>query len=71
MAGSRVDPGAQVDDWAVVGDAGFVKDALARYRETLGMTHLVATRLRIGGVPEQRLQASLATVAQIGSELGG
>ena len=71
VTGSRLAPDAEVDDWAVVGDAGFVAEALARYRDVLGMTHLVATRLRVGGVPEERLQASLETVARIGSDLGG
>ena len=69
MENSRISPDASVDDWAVIGDEGFVRDALTEYRETLGMTHLVATRLRIGGLPEARIRASLEAVARIGKEL--
>lgn len=50
---------AAVEDWALVGDRGYVAAKLAEYREALRPTHLVATRLRIGGIEPQRLQESV------------
>ena len=50
---------AAVEDWALVGDCGYVAAKLAEYREALRPTHLVATRLRIGGIEPQRLQESV------------
>ncbi len=51
---------AALGDWALVGDQGYVAAKLAEYRETLQPTHLVATRLRIGGIERRRLQESMA-----------
>ena len=48
-----------VDDWALVGDRGYVAAKLAEYREGLRPTHLVATRLRIGGIEPRRLLESI------------
>lgn len=42
---------AAVDTWAIVGDAGYVRERLAEYAATLGMTHLIA-RGRIPGLDE-------------------
>jgi alkanesulfonate monooxygenase SsuD/methylene tetrahydromethanopterin reductase-like flavin-dependent oxidoreductase (luciferase family) len=54
-----------VDDWAVVGDAAEVRDRLREYRERLGMTHLVATRLRLPGFDPAALERSLEALAGI------
>ena len=54
-----------VDDWALVGEAGFVAEKLAEYRERLQTTHVVVTRLRIGGIEEQRLRESVARVHEL------
>ena len=61
----RRDDGAGVDDWAIVGDRGFVAAKLIEYRETLCATHMVVTRLRIGGVEERRLRESVADIAAL------
>ena len=53
-----------IDDWTVIGSPSQVRDELARYQEKLGMTHLVATRLRIGGMEESTLRASVALLAE-------
>lgn len=45
------DGDAQVDDWAIVGDAAWARDRIAEYRERLGMTHIIA-RGRIPGTEE-------------------
>lgn len=54
-----------VDDWALVGEAGFVAEKLAEYRERLRTTHVVVTRLRIGGIDERRLRESVARVHEL------
>ena len=61
----RQGDGAAVDDWALVGDLGYVAAKLAEYREGLGPTHLVATRLRIGGIEPQRLLESITDFAAL------
>lgn len=56
---------AAVEDWAIVGEPAFVRDQIERYRESLGMTYLIA-RGRIPGVSHtaqvesHRLLAELA-----------
>ncbi len=58
---TRLLPGETLDDWALIGDPEFVREGVARYRERLGMTHLIATRLRLPGVdaPAHRRSATL------------
>ena len=53
------------DDWAIVGEPNEVADKVAAYVEDLGMTHLIATRLRIGKVPTHLLERSVATAAEL------
>ena len=53
-----------IDDWSIVGEPAFVRDVVARYQEELGITHLVVTRLRIGGLPTTDLEKSVALVAE-------
>jgi alkanesulfonate monooxygenase SsuD/methylene tetrahydromethanopterin reductase-like flavin-dependent oxidoreductase (luciferase family) len=66
---ARLADGEGVEDWTIVGTPGEVRDQLERYRETLGMTHLIATRLRIGGIPEPTLRESVGLLAEIVAEL--
>ena len=54
-----------VDDWAIVGGHSEVRDKIERYREELGMTDLVVTRLRIGRVDDALLERSVALTAEI------
>lgn len=61
---TRLVPGETVDDWTLIGDRVFVRDVIQRYQETLGMTHLVATRLRLPGLAESKLRASVALLAE-------
>ena len=42
---------AEVENWAIVGDSGEVRAGLERYRERIGMTHVIARC----GVPEAAL----------------
>lgn len=54
-----------VEDWAIVGEKGYVRDTIAEYRERLGLTDLVVTRLRIPGMTEQQLKGSLERVGKL------
>lgn len=54
-----------VDDWALIGESGFVAEKLAEYRQRLRTTHVVVTRLRIGGIEEHRLRESVARVCEL------
>ena len=42
-----------------------VRDRIAQYRRDLGITHLIVTRLRIGGVDATHLERSVETVASM------
>jgi alkanesulfonate monooxygenase SsuD/methylene tetrahydromethanopterin reductase-like flavin-dependent oxidoreductase (luciferase family) len=59
------DASVPADDWAVLGDAARVADELARYRETLGMTHLIASRPRVSGLSARVLDESMAALAEL------
>ena len=63
--GGRPGVSLEADDWAIVGDPAAVADKVAAYEETLGMTHLVVTRLRIGGVESAVLEQSVRTAAAL------
>jgi alkanesulfonate monooxygenase SsuD/methylene tetrahydromethanopterin reductase-like flavin-dependent oxidoreductase (luciferase family) len=56
---------ANVDEWAVIGEAEYVRDKLAEYQEVLLATHVVVTRLRFEGVEESRLRDSISRVAEL------
>lgn len=61
----RLAEGASVDDWTIIGDAALVADRVAEYRERLNVSHLIVTRLRIGGVERREVEASMSNLAQI------
>lgn len=52
-----------VDDWTLIGDPTFVRDGIQRYQGSLGMTHMVVTRLRLPGLAEPKLRASVELLA--------
>ena len=56
--------GTPADDWAIVGTPEGMQDAVAAYVEAFGMTHLIATRLRIGGMAPAVLQRSMRLTAE-------
>ncbi len=68
--GLASDP-SRVDDWCIIGEAAFVQDRIAEYREQLNVTHLIVTRLRIGGVAPEAIRSSLETIPALVSELRG
>lgn len=58
-----------VEQWAMVGDRAELTDQLHRYREELGVTHIVA-RGGLPGVAEAQQWHSLEVVADICAQLG-
>jgi len=54
-----------VDEWGIVGTAEQVCARIDAYRRELGMTHLIATRLRIGGVEPELLERSMRALAAV------
>ncbi len=65
---ARLQDGEAMDDWTIIGEPNEVMDRVAEYREELGMTHMVATRLRLGSVPEPVARESVGLLAEL---LGG
>ena len=59
----RLDEDATVDDWTIIGDRYLVADRIAEYRERLNVSHLIVTRLRIGGVERSDVEASMSELA--------
>ena len=53
---------AALDDWALVGEPAAVADAICRYREKLGMSHLNA-RTHVPGAEASDFEASLDLLA--------
>ncbi|MFT4581455.1 MAG: alkanesulfonate monooxygenase SsuD [Gammaproteobacteria bacterium] len=54
-----------VDEWAIIGDAAYVRDKFAEHQEVLAATHIVVTRLRFAGIEEHRLRDSLTHIAEM------
>ena len=67
VASSRLRRGISLapDDWAIVGEPNEVRDKVAAYVEQLGMTHLIVTRLRIGGMEAGAIERSVQTAAEV------
>jgi len=61
----RLAADASVEDWTLIGEAGYVRERAADYRERLGVTHLIVTRLRIGGMERARLESSAARALEV------
>ncbi len=61
--------GTSIDDWAIIGSRSEVRDLLEIYRDALDMTHLIATRLGIGGVSHDEMRESLAHLIYVRDEL--
>ena len=61
----RLADDATVDDWSIVGEAAFVRDKILEYKERLNVSHLIVTRLRIGGIDEGAVRKSVETVVDV------
>jgi len=64
VASLRRHADAEVDDWALVGEPEAVREGVQRYRETLGMTHLLALPHVAGAEPDE-VSASLEQIPRI------
>ncbi|MCY4144650.1 MAG: LLM class flavin-dependent oxidoreductase [Gammaproteobacteria bacterium] len=67
--GSSNEPNPSIDDWAIIGSPSRVRELLATYRDTLNMTHVIATRLGIAGVPHEDIRGSFAQLVRIREEM--
>jgi alkanesulfonate monooxygenase SsuD/methylene tetrahydromethanopterin reductase-like flavin-dependent oxidoreductase (luciferase family) len=59
---------ADVASFALVGSASEVEDGVARYRETLGMSHLIA-RVQVPGAEPAEIEAALERLAELSAKL--
>jgi alkanesulfonate monooxygenase SsuD/methylene tetrahydromethanopterin reductase-like flavin-dependent oxidoreductase (luciferase family) len=64
VASLRRHAGTAVDEWALVGEPAEVAEGVRRYREKLGMSHLIA-RPHVPGVEPADLVASLELLANL------
>ena len=61
---SRLQAGESLDDWTIIGEPEFVRERVQMYQESLGMTHMIATRIRVGGIEEPILRRSVGLLAE-------
>lgn len=62
--------GETVDDWAILGSANEVADKIELFVERVGLTHLIATRLRIPGITKKSFRESITHLAQLYGNAG-
>ncbi|NKC01478.1 MAG: LLM class flavin-dependent oxidoreductase [Pseudomonadales bacterium] len=62
---ARLQAGESYEDWTIVGTPSEVEDKIGLYQARLGMTHMVATRLRVSGLADGMLTTSVALLAEI------
>jgi len=53
-----------IQDKFIIGDAAFVRDEIARYRETIGMNHLVA-RMQWPGMEQDLVMKSIERLGKV------
>lgn len=53
----------EIDDWAVIGAPGYVRDRLAAVRESVRASHLVVTHFRMDALGAAPLRASVERIA--------
>ena len=61
---TRLAEGETQEDWTIIGTPNEVVDQIGLYQERLGMTHMVATRIRVPGIPQGVLRDSVALLAE-------
>jgi alkanesulfonate monooxygenase SsuD/methylene tetrahydromethanopterin reductase-like flavin-dependent oxidoreductase (luciferase family) len=59
---------ADVASFALIGSSAEVEDGIARYRETLGMTHLIA-RVQVPAAEPREVEAALERLAELAARL--
>ncbi|MCB1686450.1 MAG: LLM class flavin-dependent oxidoreductase [Pseudomonadales bacterium] len=71
LKSGRLPADAEIDDWTIIGDERFLEDRLVEYRERLGVSHLVVSRMRMGEMDAQDIEHSMARVADIAGKISG
>ncbi len=61
-------PQPEPEEWCLLGNARQVAEQIARYRDALNMSHLVAVRPRVSGVDPGWLMDSFAALAELRRE---
>lgn len=64
-AGGRLAEGTSVQAWSIVGEAGYVRERVAEYRQRLGMTHLIVARLGLPDLAPGRAERSVARFVEV------
>ncbi len=64
-ASGRVAAESSAETWTIVGEAGYVAERVAEYRQRLGMTHLIVARLGLPDLPVDRVERSVARAIEI------
>ena len=64
----RRDAAAPVDSWALVGEPEAVADGIERYREKIGLTHLI-TRAQVPNATPADVERSIEHLAELGEKL--
>ena len=60
--------GADVDDWAIIGDRSYARERIARYVDTLNITHFIGGG-RLPALPDEDLLQSHEWLVQIGDDI--
>ena len=58
-------PPVPAEAWSIVGEAGYVAERIAEYRQRLGITHLIVARQRMSVLEPDRVTRSVARTAEI------
>ena len=61
---TRLRDGESAADWTLIGEPAEILEQIQVYEEALGMTHLIATRIRLPGLPEPLLRDSVSLLAE-------
>ena len=69
IASIRRSSGSSGDDWTIVGEPEEVREKINRYQERLGMTHLIASRARLGSATSAEVEASTELLAEAVGEM--
>ncbi len=56
--------GAEVEEFALVGEPGAIAEGIARYREAVGLTHLIA-RVSVPGAEPDEIEGSVELLAEL------
>ena len=69
MSKANMPPGLEtsqdINEWSIIGEKGYVFDKIQDYRETLGITDLIVTRLRLTKVSDKRFRRSLEQIVSL------